>query len=77
MVRRKRDKMAKSKWTADKIRHLREHVYEETQEEFCVRFPVSIDTIRFWEQARGKPSRLAQTILDLLEKSAPELAKAS
>lgn len=71
MVRRRKEQMSKTKWTPDRIKHLREEVYVETQETFCDRFPVSIDTLRYWEQGRGVPSRMVQSLLDSLELASP------
>jgi DNA-binding transcriptional regulator YiaG len=53
------------KWTADRIKALRES-YGETQEEFRHRFPISISTIRLIETT-GAPSPQTCTILDYLD----------
>lgn len=60
-VRRKRN----MKWTPERIKELRD-AYGETQDEFRLRFPVGISTIRFWE-TQGSASPMGCTILDRLE----------
>jgi len=54
------------KWTPQRIKALREKCYEETQDQFRRRFPVSISTIKFWETS-GTPSPIACTVLDRLQ----------
>lgn len=55
-------------WTAKSIRSLRLRLGL-TQEAMAQHMGLSVDTIRRWEQERGKPSYLTREALDRLEKS--------
>jgi len=52
-------------WTAERIKALRDR-YDETQDQFRHRFPVSLSALKQWETG-GEPSDMACTILDRLE----------
>ncbi|MGD9713780.1 MAG: helix-turn-helix domain-containing protein [Thermomicrobiales bacterium] len=52
-------------WTKESLKKLREQ-YCHTQEEWAERIRVNPETIRRWEQGRGKPPGPATVILDLL-----------
>jgi DNA-binding transcriptional regulator YiaG len=62
----KRRKNPMTDWTSEKIKFLREKVYQESQEEFCRRLRVSVDTLRYWEQKRGVPGGPATVVFDFL-----------
>lgn len=51
-------------WSAERIRELRRRLAL-TQEGLARRLDVTVDTVRRWEQERGKPSRMAERLLDL------------
>jgi len=52
-------------WTPERIKSLRER-YGETQEQFRLRFPVSLSCLKQWETGR-EASDMACTILDRLQ----------
>lgn len=71
--------MEKGKWTPGNIKHLREDILDESQEEFARRFRLSVHAIRRWEQAKDSPSGPATIILDQIEaaaSAAPQLQPA-
>lgn len=55
-------------WTAENICTLRKRLGL-TQEAMAREMGLSVDTVRRWEQQRGKPSYLAREALERLEKS--------
>lgn len=54
------------RWTPERIKALR-NAWGETQAQFAERLNVSKSAIRFWEQGQGKPSKLAEFVLDRVE----------
>lgn len=54
------------RWSGVEIRELRKR-YGETQEEFCRRLAVTVDSLRGWEQERGDPIGPAHLLLSRLE----------
>jgi DNA-binding transcriptional regulator YiaG len=60
-------------WTAERIRELRK-AYGETQETFCKRLGVHVETLRSWEQDRGTPTGPARILLGQLEEAKAETA---
>jgi putative transcriptional regulator len=73
MAARKTAARSRTMWTKDRIRDLRK-AFGETQEEFAKRFRVSVNTLQWWEQGKGKPIGPATVILDQL---AAEVAEES
>lgn len=65
---------ALKKWTAARIRDLRRAIGED-QRTFAVRFRVSVETVRSWEQDKGNPSGPATVLLDQLESLATQTAQ--
>ena len=64
-------------WNPERIKSLRK-AYGETQEEFAKRFRVSLETVRWWEQGKGKGKipGPATVLLDQLEAERPAPAVA-
>lgn len=60
-------------WTPERIKALRQR-YGETQQEFALRFRVSLGAVRIWEQGQKQPSGPITVILDLLEEQLRESA---
>ena len=58
-------------WTPARIKSLRKR-YAERQEEFCLRFRVSIQAVQTWEQGKGEPSGPVTVLLDQLEAAIAE-----
>ncbi len=62
----KKEKKDVSYWTPERIKALRKR-YGDNQPEFAARIRVSTDTLRWWEQDKGKPSGPAEFALDRLQ----------
>lgn len=58
-------------WNRRRVRSLRD-LLDETQEQFAVRFRVTIDAVRTWEQGKGYPSGPVTLLLDQLEAATRE-----
>lgn len=56
-------------WTPERVRAVRKALGE-TQDQFARRFRLHPESIRTWEQGRGRPSGPASIILEQLEKQA-------
>lgn len=55
-------------WTPEKIKHLREKLFDETQEEFAKRLGITKFALRIWEQGQAAPSEMAAILLTRIEK---------
>ncbi len=58
-------------WSPERLKKLRGR-YGETQEEFCRRLRMDVESLRVWEQGKGAPNGAAQALLDRLDEDVRE-----